>query len=147
MNWECRGLPFLSQTKTNNNKRNGLLPYVETTEDDNRLAVGFFSGIRFLFATGGGFWFSERQAGKPDSDAVVAFQYRIEASRDGETYETILDKTKNAVTKYVEFDELPPTPCRFIRLTITDWPRSGSRPLGIVECTVFGKAVEPAVMQ
>ncbi|MBN2318486.1 MAG: family 43 glycosylhydrolase [Acidobacteria bacterium] len=102
---------------------------------------------RILFATGGAFWFGGRQIRKPDKGAVIAFQYRIEASRDGETYETILDKTGNAVTKYIEFDELPPTTCRFIRLTITDWPGTGDRPLGIVEFTVFGKAVEPAAME
>jgi xylan 1,4-beta-xylosidase len=102
---------------------------------------------RILFTTGGAFWFGGRQTLTPGADAVVAFQYRIDASSDGETYETILDKTGNAVTKYVEFDELPPTSCRFIRLTITDWPRAGDRSLGIVEFTVFGKAAEPAVME
>jgi xylan 1,4-beta-xylosidase len=103
---------------------------------------------RILFATGGGFRFGGRQAGKPDADAVVAFQYRIEASSDGETYETILDKGRNRTTKYVEFDELTPTTCRFIRLTVTGWPRTGNRPLGIVEFTVFGRAaVESASVE
>lgn len=102
---------------------------------------------RILFATGGGFWFRSGPEGKPGPDAVVAFQYRIEASSDGENYKTILDKTGNGATKYIEFDELPPTTCRFIRLTITGWPRTGDRPLGIVEFTVFGKAVIPAVME
>jgi xylan 1,4-beta-xylosidase len=99
---------------------------------------------RILFATGGGFRFGGSRNAAPDPDAVVAFQYRVEASSDGEAYKTILDKTGNTVTKYVEFDELPSTTCRFIRLTITGWPRSGNRPLGIVEFTVFGKAAEPA---
>jgi hypothetical protein len=102
---------------------------------------------RILFAAGSGFRFGGRQADRPDPNAVTAFRYRIEASNDGVAYKTILDKTGNTVTKYVEFDELPPTACRFIRLTITDWPRTGNTPLGIVEFTVFGKAVEPAVLE
>jgi hypothetical protein len=46
----------------------------------------------------------------------------------------------------VEFDELPPTACRFVRLTLTGWPRNATTPLGIIEFTVFGKAVSPSVM-
>ncbi len=73
-----------------------------------------------------------------------AFRSKIEVSRDGKTFDTILDKTNNNVTRYTEFDELPPTVCRFVRLTITDWPHVGATPLGILEFTVFGKAVENA---
>jgi len=104
---------------------------------------------RILFATGRtGFGFGAAQpaAAPAPPGAVVAHQYKIEASSDGTTFTTILDKTQNSVTKYVEFDELPPTTCRFIRLTITGWPRRESAPLGIVEFTVFGKAAEPAKM-
>ncbi len=71
----------------------------------------------------------------------TAFKFKIEASEDGNTYKTVLDKTRNDVTLYTEFDEIPPTKCRFVRLTITDWPRRGATPLGITEFTVFGKAV------
>ena len=99
---------------------------------------------RIMFSTGGGFRFGRRQTGKPDPNAVVAFQYRIETSKDGEAYKTVLDKTGNTITKYVEFDELAPTACRYVRLTITDWPRTGNSPLGIVEFTVFGRAAAPA---
>jgi hypothetical protein len=73
-------------------------------------------------------------------------RYRIEVSNDGKTFTTVLDKTQNAATKYVEFDELPPTVCRFARLTLTDWPHNAAAPLGIVEFTVFGKAVSPSAM-
>jgi xylan 1,4-beta-xylosidase len=79
---------------------------------------------------------SQRPAGS------VAFRYKIEASRDGQTFTTILDNTGNNVTRYTEFDELPPTRCRYVRLTITDWPHIGNFPLGIMEFTVFGKAVQ-----
>jgi hypothetical protein len=80
----------------------------------------------------------------PAPDGVVAHRYRIETSTDGIRFTTLLDKTQNAVTKYVEFDELPPTTCRFVRLTLTGWPRHAAAPLGIVEFTVFGKAVAPS---
>lgn len=70
-----------------------------------------------------------------------AFRYRIELSNDGKEYSTVLDKTRNDVTRYTEFDEIPPTRARYVRLTLTDWPRVG-QPLGIVEFTVFGKPIE-----
>ena len=50
----------------------------------------------------------------------------------------------NAVTRYTEFDELFPTVCRFVRLTITDWPHLAGAPLGVLEFTVFGNAVASA---
>jgi hypothetical protein len=76
------------------------------------------------------------------ASTATAHQFKIEVSSDGRTFTTILDKTKNNVDKYTEFDELPPTACRFVRLTITDWPRRPNAPLGIMEFTVFGKAIE-----
>jgi hypothetical protein len=72
----------------------------------------------------------------------VAFRYKIEVSRDGRAFTTILDKTENNRTRYTEFDELPPRQCRYVRLTITDWPHIAGAPLGITEFTVFGKAAE-----
>jgi hypothetical protein len=62
--------------------------------------------------------------------------------RDGQTFATVLDETANNVTKYTKFDELPPTQCRYVRLTITDWLHISNSPLGIMESTVSGKAVE-----
>jgi hypothetical protein len=72
-----------------------------------------------------------------------AFRYKIEGSSDGNQFTTLVDKTHNATTEYTEFDELPPTRCRFIRLTLTDWPRSVDQPLGITEFTIFGKYIPP----
>ncbi|HUP04591.1 MAG TPA: family 43 glycosylhydrolase [Bryobacteraceae bacterium] len=71
----------------------------------------------------------------------IAFRYKIEASLDGKDYTTVLDRTNNQVTRYTQFDEIPPTRCRYVRLTITDWPRRGTTPLGVTEFTVFGKSV------
>jgi hypothetical protein len=70
----------------------------------------------------------------------TAFRYRIEVSSDGKEFSTVVDKTNNDVTRYTEFDEIPPTHCRYVRLTVTGWPRQAT-PLGIVEFTVFGKPV------
>jgi xylan 1,4-beta-xylosidase len=98
---------------------------------------------RILFLTGRFF----RRPGTPPPPpptGAPAHRYRIEVSSDGKTFTTLLDKTQNAVSKYVEFDELPPTTCRFVRLTLTDWPHLAGTPLGIVEFTVFGKAVSPS---
>jgi hypothetical protein len=67
------------------------------------------------------------------------FQYRLEASGDGKAWKTVVDKTSNAVTRYTEFDDFRPTPARYVRLILTDWPRSANQPLGVVEFTVFGK--------
>jgi hypothetical protein len=78
----------------------------------------------------------------PAPTGSAAFRYRIETSRDGKTFTTILDKTENNVTRYTEFDELAPTECRYVRLTVTDWPHIANAPLGITEFTVFGKALE-----
>jgi xylan 1,4-beta-xylosidase len=72
-----------------------------------------------------------------------AHQYKIEVSMNGESFTTVFDKTNNDVAKYVEFEEIRPTTCRFVRLTITGWPHKVGVPLGILEFTVFGKPVEP----
>ena len=109
---------------------------------------------RLEFTAGGGFGGrgARGAAGAPPAtapappaavapNAVTAFRYKIEASMDGKQYTTVLDKTNNNVTRYTEFDEIPPTRCRFVRLTMTDWPRRGTTPLGITEFTVFGKSI------
>jgi hypothetical protein len=109
---------------------------------------------RLEFTAGGGFGGrgARGAAGAPPAaapappaaaapNAITAFRYKIEVSMDGKQYTTVLDKTNNNVTRYTEFDEIPPTRCRFVRLTMTDWPRRGTTPLGITEFTVFGKAI------
>jgi hypothetical protein len=97
---------------------------------------------RIEFRTGGR-WFGFGRSG-PEivNTGSNSHRYKIEASDDGENFTTVLDKTENMITKYIEFEEIPPTKCRFIRFTITDWPRIGDTPLGIMEFTVFGKPVE-----
>jgi xylan 1,4-beta-xylosidase len=98
---------------------------------------------RIEFVTGGRGFGRQGATTQPTADATVAHQYKIEASADGAVYTTVLDKTRNNVTKYIEFEEIPPTACRFVRLTITGWPKVGNSNLGIMEFTVFGRPIEP----
>ena len=102
------------------------------------------SRVEFTAGRGGFGGRGGPQAPAQSPTGSAAFRYKIEASRDGQTFTTILDKTANNVTRYTEFDELPPTECRYVRFTITDWPHLSTSPLGITEYTVFGKPVEKA---
>ena len=106
--------------------------------------------IRIEFATGSGgprMVPGAAPAGPPPAPTgSAAFRYKIETSIDGKQFTTVLDKTNNEGTRYTEFAEIPPTRCRYVRLTITDWPHRAGSPLGITEFTVFGKAL-PTPMQ
>jgi xylan 1,4-beta-xylosidase len=119
--------------------------------------------MRLMFTGGGGFGGGRgaRGGGAPGAGgrglpaapttgpaplAVSSYQYKIEASLDGTSYTTVLDQTSNTVVRNTIFEEIPPTKCRFVRLTMTNWPRTGN--LGIIEFTVFGRPAEslpPAV--
>ena len=81
---------------------------------------------------------SARAAGaSPEPSPINAYQLKIETSMDGQTYTTAQDQTKNSISRNVIFEEIPPVKCRFVRLVMTNWPRSS--PLGIIEFTVFGQ--------
>jgi hypothetical protein len=73
----------------------------------------------------------------PPSDV---YQYKIDVSMDGKTFISALDQTRNSLSRNTIFEEIPVVKCRFVRLTITNWPRTS--PLGILEFTVFGKPAE-----
>ena len=77
---------------------------------------------------------AQETGGKPVTDA---YQYKLEVSMDGETYTTAIDQADNSIQRNTIFEEIPPVKCRFVRLTMTNWPRT--TPLGILEFTVFGK--------
>jgi xylan 1,4-beta-xylosidase len=132
----------------------------EPAEDDNQPSLTLDLGpatefdvvqqfmidsCRIEFTTGGGFGFrsGSRSGTTQPANSTIAHQYKIEASIDGTTYITVLDKINNKITKYIEFEEIPLTICRFVRLTMTDWPKVGNSNLGIMEFTVFGKPIEP----
>lgn len=92
-------------------------------------------GVRLMF-NGGRRGFGRPQAGSAPVNDI--YKYKLEVSMDGKSFETALDQTENNISRNTIFEEIPPVKCRFVRLTVTDWPRSG--PLGILEFTVFGKA-------
>ncbi len=93
-------------------------------------------GVRLMF-NGGRRMFRPAANTPPPS---YVYKYKIEVSMDGETYVPALDQTDNEISRNTIFEEIPPAKCRFVRLTITDWPKSS--PLGIIEFTVFGKPAE-----
>ena len=76
----------------------------------------------------------------PARPSTDVYQYRIDVSMDGKTYVSALDQTKNTISRNTIFEEIIPVKCRFVRLTLTNWPRT--TPLGIIEFTVFGKPTE-----
>ena len=98
--------------------------------DRDRVQTFMIDGSRLLFG-GSGRGFSG-SAGTP------IYKYRIEVSMDGENFSTVLDTSGNTVPRNVVFDEIPPVECRFVRLTMLDWPKGS--PLSILDFSVFGKA-------
>jgi len=84
-------------------------------------------GMRVMFA-GGSRWGGPR--------VLPVYKYKLEVSQDGEKYVTVLDKTKNQVSRDTIFEEFAPVNCRFVRLTVTEWPKEF--PLGVIDFTVFG---------
>ena len=94
-------------------------------------------GARIMFNGG------RRGLGRPSTTAqppADIYKYKIEVSMDGMTYAIALDQTNNTVSINTIFEEIPPVKCRFVRLTMTNWPKT--TPLGILEFTVFGKPAE-----
>jgi len=111
-------------------------------------AVQLFTidSVRLMFNVGRGFGGRSRASASesvpatattPEAPLVDAHQYRIEVSLDGQTYTRALDQTENVISRNVVFEEIAPVKCRFVRLTLTNWPRA--TPLGIIEFTVFGR--------
>jgi xylan 1,4-beta-xylosidase len=98
-------------------------------------AVQLFTidGLRLMF--NGGRWGFGRRSPAPSVPDV--YQYKIEVSTDGATYAAALDQTANTISRNTLFEEIAPVKCRFVRLTVTNWPKTA--PLGILEFTVFGK--------
>lgn len=95
--------------------------------------VQFFtvSSLRILFGNGEGRGFSRMSSGP-----LPVYKYMLEVSTDGKTFTTVLDKTDNQKAQDTVFEEFAPTNCRFVRLTVTEWPKD--RQLGIIDFTVFG---------
>ena len=105
-------------------------------EDEQLFTI---DSARIEFLARGGFGGRGATLPEPSAPGHTAFRYKIEVSADGKSYSPVLDKSNNGVTRYTEFAEIPPVRCRYVRLSVTDWPRVPNAPLGVVEFTVFGK--------
>jgi xylan 1,4-beta-xylosidase len=100
--------------------------------------------LRLMF-TGGNRFGGRRGASTTTTNApaasalppITAYQYKIDVSTDGNTYTPALDQSTNNIVRNTIFEEIPPAKCRFVRLTLINWPRA--TPLGVIEFTVFGK--------
>jgi xylan 1,4-beta-xylosidase len=98
--------------------------------------------VRLLFTGGNRFGRNTAPATNDIATASTlpptkAYQYKIDVSTDGNAFTTVLDQSANAIARNTIFEEIPPTKCRFVRLTLINWPRT--TPLGVIEFTVFGK--------
>lgn len=87
-------------------------------------------GMRIMFGNANGRWW--RMPGAP----LPVYKYKLEVSMDGEHFDTVVDKTQNAVSRDNVFEDFAPVNCRFVKLTVTGWPED--TPLGIIDFTVFG---------
>ncbi|HJO02860.1 MAG TPA: family 43 glycosylhydrolase [Acidobacteriota bacterium] len=128
-----------------NNARTWWVPAADDGEPwlEIDLAAGWsqdyvVDSARILFALPEG---DVEDESSPDNRGLASRirQYKIEVSLDGDTFTTVVDKTGNDRDNAVEFDEIVPVECRYVRLTITGWP-SGLRP-GVLEFTVFGRPI------
>ena len=98
--------------------------------DRDRVQIFKIDGSRILFGGGTGRGFAGT------AGAFPTYRYKIEVSMDGENYTTVLDRSGNNVPRNVLFDEIDPVECRYVRLTMLDWPKSS--PLSILDFSVFG---------
>ena len=112
--------------------------------DRDRVQTFQVDGARLLFGGGarrrgaGGPGAGGPGASGPGASAAPIYRYKIEVSMDGKDWRTALDQSTNQVPRNVLFDEIAPVECRYVRLTLLDWPKSG--PLSILDFSVFGRA-------
>jgi hypothetical protein len=90
-------------------------------------------GMRIMFGSGARRGFGGRGGG-----ALPVYKFRLETSMDGESFTTVLDCSGNDIARDTFYEDFAPVRARFVRLTITDWPRT--QPLGVIDFTVFGRA-------
>ena len=96
-------------------------------------------GVRLMF-NGRRWGFGRRSGATRPTEPTDIYQYAIDVSMDGKTYTRALDQTNNSLSRNTIFEEISPVKCRFVKLTLTNWPKT--TPLGIIEFTVFGKPAE-----
>jgi xylan 1,4-beta-xylosidase len=120
-----------------NDKQPWLLLDLGAATDQDPLQEFMVDSSRILFSLVSDHPRDRGAAFKP-IDGV--YKYKIETSLDGKTFETVVDHTGNAHLDTAPFDDFKPVQSRFVKLTMTDWPKNV--PLSVLEFTVFGKPVE-----
>lgn len=65
-----------------------------------------------------------------------AFQYKISLSMDGETFQTVVDKSKNGEDYLIDYETFDETEAKYARLEILGSPKGISA--GVIDFTVFG---------
>jgi len=76
----------------------------------------------------------------PRRSGATAYRYKIEVSSDNKTFKTAVDKSKNDTFATVEFNQIEPVQCRYVKIIITERPKEISP--GIIEFTAFGKPAD-----
>ena len=99
--------------------------------DRDRVQTFRIDGSRILFGGGG------RRGFAGEAGPAPVYKYKVEVSMDGKTWRTALDRSDARVPKNVVFDEINPVECRYVRLTMLDWPKNS--PMSILDFSVFGK--------
>jgi xylan 1,4-beta-xylosidase len=130
-----------------NNTRTWWAPAKNDREPQLTLDLGAESrqmyivdSARILFTLPEGDLYDDYRLGGEEGKPRIR-QYKIEVSPDGKTFSTVVDKTKNDRDNAIEFDEIAPIKCRYVRLTITGLPKD--LPCGVIEFTVFGRPTPP----
>jgi len=119
------------------NIRTSWEPAADDAQPQLDLDLGTESGGQQFIVDAARILFPLPQGPRVAGDAPRARGYRIEVSEDGETFTTVVDKSGNTADNAVEFDEIEPVRCRYVRLTITSWP--ANMPRQVIEFTVFGR--------
>ncbi len=120
-----------------NNARTEWTPAADDVEPWLELDLGAEAPDQQFMVDSARILFSLPEGVAVGSAAPRARRYRLEVSSDGETYTTVVDKTANTFDNAVEFDDIEPVQCRYVRFTITGWPPE--LPRGLVELTIFGR--------
>ncbi|MBP5689866.1 MAG: discoidin domain-containing protein, partial [Bacteroidales bacterium] len=114
-----------------NDLRPTLTLNLSAQEGQDRTQIFQVDGLRILFGGGSNRGFSG------SSVATPVYKYKLDVSIDGQTWTNVVDQSANKVSRNTVFDEIVPTECRYVRLTMLDWPKSS--PLSILDMTVFGR--------
>jgi len=116
-----------------------MLTWWQPAEDDNEkiLTVSLYG--KYLVSAARVIW---RDVGLDYENGILPgpIKYKIEVSKDRETWETVVDKTQNSKDYMIDYEVFDTVEALQVRLTICDAPK-GITP-GVISFTVFGKHEE-----